>query len=107
MAPEASSDAVRGAAALQIDEPVLRALRERLPDVATRTVEAVTAEVPSYAGALHGSMGANIQAAVQMALAGFLNLAGGRKDVDPSTPLGPMIEGAYALGRGEARSGRS
>ena len=30
-----------------------------------------------------------------------------RADADPSTPLGPTLEGAYALGRGEARSGRS
>ena len=42
-----------------------------------------------------------------MAIAGFLKLAGGGRDVDPSTPLGPTREGAYALGRGEARGGRS
>ena len=107
MASNVSSATVRGAAALQIDEQVLRVLRERLPGVATDTVEAVTAEVPGYAGALSGSMGANIEAAVQMALAGFLKLAGGARDADPSTPLGPTLEGAYALGRGEARSGRS
>ena len=82
-------------------------LRERLPEVATHTVAAVTAEVPGYTGALSGSMGDNIEAAVQMALAGFLKLAGGSRDADPSTPLGPTLEGAYALGRGEARSGRS
>src|SRR6478752_6844715 len=43
---------------------------------------------------------------LQLAIAGFLKLAGGR-DVDASTPLGPTREGAYALGRGEARGGRS
>jgi hypothetical protein len=75
--------------------------------VATHTVAAVTAEVPGYTGALSGSMGDNIEAAVQMALAGFLKLAGGTRDADPSTPLGPTLEGAYGLGRGEARSGRS
>jgi hypothetical protein len=107
MASEVSSATARGAAALQIDEQMLRVLRERLPVVATDTVEAVTAEVPGYAGALSGSMGANIEAAVQMALAGFLKLAGGARDADPGTPLGPALEGAYALGRGEARSGRS
>jgi PucR-like helix-turn-helix protein len=52
-------------------------------------------------------MGDNIEAAVQMALAGFLKLASGSRDSDPSTPHGPTLEGAYALGRGEARSGRS
>jgi hypothetical protein len=44
---------------------------------------------------------------VQMALGGFLELASGSRGSDPSTPLGPTLEGAYALGRGEARSGRS
>ncbi|HLN77137.1 MAG TPA: helix-turn-helix domain-containing protein [Nocardioidaceae bacterium] len=107
MASDVSSATARGAAALHIDEPVLRALRDRLHDVATHTVEAVTVEVPGYAGALSGSLGANIEAAVQMALAGFLKLAGGARDGDPSTPLGPTLDGAYALGRGEARSGRS
>ena len=102
-----SSATARGAAALRIDDAVLKVLRERLPDVATRTVEAVTREVPGYTGALSGSMAANIEAAVQMALAGFLKLAGGSRGSDPSTPLGPTLEGAYALGRGEARSGRS
>jgi PucR C-terminal helix-turn-helix domain len=106
-APDVSSATARGAAALRIDDAVLRVLRERLPDVATHTVEAVTREVPGYTGALSGSMGANIEAAVQMALAGFLRLAGGSRGSDPSTPLGPTLEGAYALGRGEARSGRS
>ncbi len=108
MAAEVTSATARGAAELQLDEPVLRALRARLPDVAAHTVQAVTAEVPGYSGALSGPMGANIEAAVQMALAGFLKLAAGpRGDTDPSTPLAPTLEGAYALGRGEARSGRS
>src|SRR4051794_20686513 len=52
-------------------------------------------------------MGTNISAAVEMALAGFLKLASRSRDADPSTPLGPALEAAYALGRGEARSGRS
>ena len=51
-------------------------------------------------------MGANIEAAVQLALGGFLKLASRSRESDPSTPLGPTLEGAYALGRGEARSGR-
>ena len=107
MVSNVSSATVRGAAALRIDDAVIRVLRDRLPDVATATVEAVTREVPGYTGALSGSMGANIEAAVQMALAGFLKLAGGSLGSDPGTPLGPTREGAYALGRGEARSGRS
>ena len=106
MAGEASSPAFR-AAALQLDHAVLRVLRERLPAIATTTVAAVVGEVPDYRGALGGSAGGTIERAVQMAIAGFLKLAGGGSDVDPSTPLGPTREGAYALGRGEARGGRS
>ena len=92
---------------LEIDDRVVAVLREQLPQVATHTIAAVTAEVPGYTGALAGSMGDNIAAAVQMALAGFLKLAAGARDADPSTPLGPTLEGAYDLGRGEARNGRS
>ncbi len=92
---------------LEIDEQVLRALREQLPSVAAETVAAVVHEVPGYTGALSGSMGDNIEAAVEMALGGFLKLASGSRGSDPSIPLGPTRDGAYALGRGEARSGRS
>ncbi|MCU1536654.1 MAG: transcriptional regulator, CdaR [Humibacillus sp.] len=98
---------VRGAEDLRLDDAVLRVLRQRLPGVATTTVAAVVSEVPDYAGALFGTAGSTIEQAVQMAIAGFLKLAGRGRDVDPSAPLGPTREGAYALGRGEARSGRS
>src|SRR6478672_6665123 len=107
MAEELGSPTTRGAAWVEIDDAVMAALRDRLPGVAAETIAAVTVEVPSYTGALSGSMGANIEAAVQMALGGFLKLAGGSRGSDPSTPLGPTLEGAYALGRGEARSGRT
>ena len=107
MAPDVTRATVRGALTLHIDEQVVRVLREQLPQVAARTVAAVTAEVPGYSGALSGEMGENIGAAVEMALAGFLKLAAGARDTDPSTPLGPTLEGAYDLGRGEARNGRS
>ena len=39
-------------------------------------------------------------------LAGFLRLAGGPQVSDPSTSMRPALDGAYALGQGEARSGR-
>jgi hypothetical protein len=107
MAPDVTRAIARDALALHIDEEVVRVLREQLPQVAARTVAAVTAEVPGYGGALSGAMGENIGAAVQMALAGFLKLAAASRDADPSTPLGPTLEGAYDLGRGEARNGRS
>ena len=107
MAPDVTPATVRGALTLHLDEQVVRVLREQLPQVGIHTVAAVTAEVPGYTGALSGEMGQNIGAAVQMALAGFLKLAAGTRDADPSTPLGSTLEGAYDLGRGEARNGRS
>ena len=90
-----------------LDPRLLDLLRRRLPEVATHTINAVTDEVPSYAGAFGGPMGDSIENAVQMALAGFLRLAARGRATDAGTPLSPALEGAYALGRGEARSGRS
>jgi hypothetical protein len=97
----------RGAAELDLDEATTELLRSRLPAVAEHTVEAIIVEVPSYTDALAGPMGDNIQNAVQLALGGFLSLAGRPRGTDPGTPLAPALERAYALGRGEARSGRS
>jgi hypothetical protein len=82
-------------------------MRSSLPTVAERTVAAITAQVPGYAGALTGEMGTTIERAVQTALGAFLRLAEQARESDPSTPLQPALEGAYALGRGEARSGRT
>ncbi|MEJ7795966.1 MAG: helix-turn-helix domain-containing protein, partial [Nocardioides sp.] len=76
-----------------------------LPEVAEHTVTAVREEVPAYNAGLGEQMAATIEQAVQMALAGFLRVAG--RIGDPGKPLSPTVEGAYALGRGEARSGRS
>lgn len=107
MAEGSPSRTVQGAASLELDEAIAARLRAMLPAVAAETVAAVTVEVPSYAGAFSGQMGAKIEAAVQMALGGFLKLASSSPGVDSSTPLGPALEAAYSLGRGEARSGRS
>ncbi len=82
-----------GAAELQIDDHVVSALRERLPEVAAQTVAAVIVEVPGYTGALRGSMGANIEAAVQMALGGFLKLAAAQPGVRPQHPARPDARG--------------
>lgn len=99
--------AAQRAASLQLDDRVVATLRAGLADLAERTVAAITVEVPGYSGALTGAMGENIENAVQMALATFLNLVERSADADPSTPLAPALDGAYALGRGEARSGRA
>lgn len=83
------------------------ALRRRLPDVAAQTVAAVVAEVPAYAEAFAGEMGRTISEAVRLALAGFLDLAASPRHGDAGRPAAPAQAGAYALGRGEARSGRT
>lgn len=95
------------AAGLDLDPAVVAALRARLPVVADRAVAALTAEVPGYAGTLTEQTRGNIELAVQTALGAFLRLAEQARDADPGTPLHSALEGAYALGRGEARSGRS
>ncbi|GAB3946784.1 PucR family transcriptional regulator [Kribbella albertanoniae] len=99
-----TSRTARGAAELDLGEAAIELLRARLPEIAGRTVTAIIVEVPGYTNALAGPMGAKIEGAVQFALGGFLRLA---SSGGPGTPLAPMLEGAYALGRGEARSGRS
>ena len=90
---------------LTLDASLVDLLRATLPEVAEHTVTAVHEEVPAYNAGLGEQMAATIEQAVQMALAGFLRVAG--RIGDPGTPLSPTVEGAYALGRGEARSGRS
>ncbi len=90
-----------------LEGPVATALRRALPSVSQQTVTAVMAEVPGYGDSLSGDLGVNIQNAVRMALGGFLDLAVQPSTADPGSPLGPALDAAYALGRGEARSGRT
>ncbi len=84
--------------------PVLAALQGRLHDVAEQTIDAVAQEVPGYRGALDDAAQAILAQAVELALSGFLSLAAA--DQDPSAPLAPALQGAFALGQGEARLGR-
>ncbi|MGY1690101.1 PucR family transcriptional regulator [Geodermatophilus sp. SYSU D01105] len=86
---------------------VAAAMHAELPAVAESTVAAIVVEVPSYAEAFQGDMGRAIENAVQLALGGFLELATAAGGADPSRPIGPALEGAYALGRGEAKGGRT
>ncbi|RZU75043.1 PucR-like helix-turn-helix protein [Micromonospora kangleipakensis] len=97
----------RRAARLELDERVAARLRDRLPVMAERTVSAITGEVPGYSGALTGTMREKIENAVRIALGTFFQLVEKAQSADPSTPLTPALEAAYALGSGEARSGRS
>jgi hypothetical protein len=90
---------------LRLGAPVVAALRGHLPAVSERVVAAVVAEVPSYSRAFAGTMGDNIRTAVALALDGFLDrVSPGRRGGDSTTAV---HQGAYDLGRGEARSGRS
>jgi hypothetical protein len=91
-------------AVVDLDDALVEVLRGELAVVAERAVASIIDEVPSYAGALSGPMGSTIRNAVQLALGGFLTLA--TRDGE-SPPMGPALEGAYQLGRGEARSGRT
>jgi hypothetical protein len=106
--PEGSSTEIAASTrALGLTPAAIAALHAQLPDVAARTIAAVTAEVPQYAETLSEEMAAGITAGVQMALAAFLRLAGGAEDDDPDAALDAAVRGAYQLGRMEARSERS
>ena len=102
-----AADIAESARALGLGPEVIAALHAQLPDVAERTIAAVTAEVPQYADALSREMATGIAAGVQMALAAFLRLAAGAGDRDPAAALDAAVRGAYELGRVEARSDRS
>lgn len=95
---------VRRARGLRLSKPVTRALRAQLPGLASQSVAAITVEVPAYADDFAGRMGRTIENAVQVALGAFLTMA---EHAGAGTPLAPALEAAHALGRGEARSGRS
>lgn len=99
-----AEDKTSALGAFRLPPGAAESLRHALPEVAGHAVAAIVAEVPAYAGALTGEMGAKIALAVRAALGGFLNLASRQAG---SAPLAASMEGAYALGRGEARSGRS
>jgi DNA-binding PucR family transcriptional regulator len=107
MSERSATDIADSVRELGLDPPVVTALRAQLPSVARRTIAAVTAEVPQYADGLSEEMGAGISAGVQMALAAFLRLAAAPHDQDPGAVLDAALDGAYRLGRMEARSGRT
>jgi hypothetical protein len=92
---------------LRLPPHAVELMRAELPGVAEHTVAAIIDEVPGYTDAWSGSMGETIRNAVELALGGFLSLASGKDGADLATPTAPAVEGAYQLGRGEARSGRS
>lgn len=92
---------------LALEPSVVADLEAVLPRMAERTVEAIVAEVPAYTDPFSGRMGQNIENAVQTSLGAFLRLATGAAGSDSGAQLSPALDGAYELGRGEARNGRS
>ena len=92
---------------LALAPEVVAALEAVLPRMAEHTVAAVIAEVPAYTDTFSGRMGQNVENAVQAALGAFLRLATRAEESDPAPPLSAALDGAYELGRGEARDGRS
>ena len=79
-------------------------LRRELGPLAEEAVEVIIAEIPAYAH-LGDHDGGRLGEAVSLALGAFLTLAA--EQGDAAVPITPSTSGAYDLGRGEARSGRS
>ncbi|MGW2788052.1 PucR family transcriptional regulator, partial [Streptomyces populi] len=71
------SHVTRGASELALDETTVTALRAGLKATADEVVQAIIDEVPPYANALTGHMGATIRRAVRTALGHYLDLASG------------------------------
>jgi HAMP domain-containing protein len=93
--------------ALRLPADVVSVMRRDITGVAEQVVAAVVNEVPSYSDPFRGEMGRNIEVAVRVALEGFLDLAARREGIDAGDQIESVLEAAYALGRGEARSGRT
>ncbi|MFH9015376.1 PucR family transcriptional regulator [Streptomyces sp. NPDC017943] len=95
------SHAIQRASELALDEKTVTVLRAALKTTADEIVQAIIDEVPPYANALSGHMGATIRRAVRTALGHYLDLASGK------ATGGDAGDAAYELGRGEVRDGRS
>jgi hypothetical protein len=81
-------------------------MRRILPAIGEDVVATIIAEVPSYQDALSGAMGETIRTAVRIALDAFIAVASNEAEDMPMLSA-QAREGAFALGRGEARSGRT
>jgi sugar diacid utilization regulator len=92
---------------LNLGEGTIALLLSRLPLVAAQTVQAITLEVPAYRDEFAGPVGVTMASTVELALKGFLRLASGRQPAGVGEALAPVFDGAYNLGRGEARGGRA
>ncbi|MFL6022840.1 MAG: PucR family transcriptional regulator [Marmoricola sp.] len=97
----------RAEMALRLPAAIATQMRADMAGVAEQTIAAVISEVPSYRDPFRGAMGRNIEIAVKVALDGFLDLAARAEGIDAGEQIEAVLEAAYALGRGEARSGRT
>ena len=87
---------------LSLPPEVARALRPDVPETADAIIAAIRESVPAYSRPLEGAFGAALRTGVERALADFLDDVEGVGDQSTSS------RGIYAaLGRGEAREGRS
>lgn len=93
--------------ALRLPAAVVSQMRSGMAGVAEQTIAAVISQVPSYHDPFQGRMGRNIEMAVTVALDGFLDLAARQEGIDAGDQIEAVMEAAYELGRGEARSGRT
>jgi hypothetical protein len=93
--------------ALRLPAAIATQMRVGMTGVAEQVIAAVISEVPSYRDPFQGEMGRNIEIAVKVALDGFLDLASRREGIDAGEQVDAVLDAAYALGRGEARSGRT
>jgi DNA-binding PucR family transcriptional regulator len=93
--------------ALRLPGDTAEVMRVQMAGVAEQVIAAVIGEVPSYRDPFRGQMGRNIEIAVKVALDGFLDLASRAEGIDAGDQIEAVLDAAYALGRGEARSGRS
>ena len=82
-------------------------MRGELPAVAEQTVAEIIVEVPSYAERSPATWARSSATPSSWRSAGSSNWRRRAAAPTPSTPIQPALEGAYELGRGEARSGRS
>jgi hypothetical protein len=90
--------------AFRLGDNVVQPLQEALPVVSGQVIRAITEEVPAYREAFTGALGPKLSRAVGAALGTFLLLLSEPENGD--SPMVPALEGAYTLGKGEARNGR-
>lgn len=91
---------------LRLSPSLIADLRSGMPELSAQTVAAVMSDAPTYRDAV-GAQRRLIEGAVDQTITVFVDLAAEGRDPDTSPAQDPALEGAYALGRAEARAGRS